>query len=81
MSAPVFETFGLMIGAARAGLGVALVPSLYVEEELKAGRLIAAFGGAAPSHNAFYAVCDAHRAGEDKIRRFMDWVISADAAE
>lgn len=77
---PVFETFGLMIGAARAGLGVALVPSLYVDEELKAGRLVAAFGEPARSRNAFYAVCDAGRADEDKIRRFMDWVVTADAS-
>ncbi len=77
---PVFETFGLMIGAARAGLGIALVPSLYVEEELKARRLAAAFGEPAPSRNAFYAVCDARRAHEEKIRRFMDWVASAHAA-
>jgi DNA-binding transcriptional LysR family regulator len=78
---PAFQTFGLMIGAARAGVGVALVPGLYVEEELRAKRLIAAFGSAIPSQNAFYAVCDARRVSEDKISKFMAWVASQGNSE
>lgn len=71
---PVFETFGLLIGAVRAGLGVAVVPSLYIEDDIHSGRLVEAFGPRVSSNAAFYAVCDEARANEPKIKRFMDWM-------
>lgn len=71
---PVFETYGMLIGAVRAGLGVALVPEIYVQEELSSGGLVAAYGPSVPSGAAFYAVCDVKRKDETSIRIFMDWV-------
>lgn len=71
---PIFETYGMLIGAARAALGVALVPELYVSEELSSGGLVASFGPPIESGAAFYAVCDVKRRAETNIRLFLDWL-------
>ncbi len=71
---PIFETFSMLIGAVRAGLGVALVPELYVRDELTAGSLVPASGPAVISGLAFYAVCDQMRREERNIARFMSWL-------
>lgn len=77
---PVFETFGLLIGAVRAGLGVAVVPSLYVQDDIRDGRLIEGFGPPVSSNAAFYAVCDDSRSKEPKIKRFMSWIAAVSEA-
>lgn len=71
---PTFETYGMLISAVRAGLGVALVPELYVREELFSGGLMASFGPPVKSGAAFYAVCNAKRLEEPNIRLFLDWL-------
>jgi len=73
---PIFETFGMLIGAVRAGLGVALVPELYVKDELTSGSLVPASGPAVTSGLAFYAVCDRARKNEPSIAVFLDWLHS-----
>lgn len=43
---PRFEQFGMVLAAARAGMGAALVPEVLAAEDLAAGRLIRAAPGA-----------------------------------
>lgn len=43
---PRFEQFGMVLAAARAGLGAALVPDVLAGEDLAAGRLVLAAPGA-----------------------------------
>ncbi|MCQ4297707.1 LysR substrate-binding domain-containing protein [Pseudomonas stutzeri] len=38
---PTYDRYALLIEAAKAGIGMALVPNCYVEEELLGGRLVA----------------------------------------
>ncbi len=40
-SGPTYDRYALLIEAAKAGIGMALVPGRYVEEELLGGRLVA----------------------------------------
>lgn len=76
---PVFETFSMMIGAVRAGLGIALVPHIYVQEELAKGSLVAPYPQAVKSGAAFYAFCDENRREETNIRILMGWLQSISA--
>lgn len=69
-----FEQFSMLIEAAAAGLGVALVPRLLVETELENGRLALA------SHNAIagqHPYRLAYRPGGEEqpgLREFLSWI-------
>tara|TARA_R100001086_G_scaffold248756_2_gene186466 strand:+ start:1798 stop:2655 length:858 start_codon:yes stop_codon:yes gene_type:complete len=73
---PVFETFSMLIGAVRAGLGIALVPHIYVQEELNGGSLVAPYPRSVKSGAAFYAFCDEKRREEPNIQILMEWLHS-----
>ncbi|TNE63872.1 MAG: LysR family transcriptional regulator [Alphaproteobacteria bacterium] len=77
---PKFENFNMMIEAVRSGLGVAVLPLMYVAADLASGRLLAPFGGAATSRQAYYLVYPEAKAGSRKIILFRDWLLAtADA--
>jgi len=72
-----FENFTMMIEAVRSGLGVAVLPLMYVAGDLAAGRLIAPFGQPVKSRNAYYLVYPDAKAAMQKVRVFRDWLLSA----
>lgn len=74
-----FENFTMMIEAARSGLGVAVLPLMYVADDLATGRLIAPFGGPVKSRNAYYLAYATNRAHMKKVQAFKDWLLSAEA--
>lgn len=70
-----FENFTMMIEAARSGLGVAVLPLMYVAGDLASGKLIAPFGDPVKSRNAYYlAYADSH-ANMKKVQAFKDWLL------
>ncbi|GAA2864098.1 LysR family glycine cleavage system transcriptional activator [Aminobacter niigataensis] len=75
-----FEQFSMVVEAAVAGLGVALVPEVLAERELAAGRLVLAspnrIAGEVPYRLAF------RPGGEDRpgLREFVRW-LTAEAAD
>lgn len=71
-----FENFTMMIEAVRAGLGVAVLPEMYVRDDIASGRLIAPFGPAVRSRGAYYLVYPDHVAEAKKITAFRDWLLS-----
>jgi len=73
---PKFENFTMMIEAARSGLGVAVLPKMYVETDLKAGRLIAPFGSPVTSQNGYYVAVAEHLKDAPKTKAFQRWVLS-----
>lgn len=70
-----FETFDYMIRAAMSGLGVAIVPLMYVEEDLKAGRLVAPFGEKIESHRRYYLVTTEAKSHLQKVKAFSEWML------
>ncbi|MCJ9427831.1 LysR substrate-binding domain-containing protein [Kordiimonas marina] len=72
---PKFENFNMMIEAVRSGLGVAVLPLLYIADDLKTGRLIAPFGAPAISEQAYYLVYPDTQAASRKIALFRDWIL------
>jgi DNA-binding transcriptional LysR family regulator len=71
---PHFETFAMLIEAAIAGMGVGLVPSFMVEQELASGRLIRPTPVEIPGPGAYYLVYPQHSRLERALTRFGAWL-------
>ncbi|MDG4717625.1 MULTISPECIES: transcriptional regulator GcvA [Thalassospira] len=77
---PKFEHFTMAMQAAAAGLGVALLPTFAIEDELRSGRIVAPFGPPKASPFHYYACSPATRTRLPKIRAFMNWLDQLDTA-
>jgi LysR family transcriptional regulator, glycine cleavage system transcriptional activator len=72
---PAFSDHQLIVRAAVAGQGLALVRDIYAEDELRAGRLVQALDIDWPSQFAFYAVSTVEALQKPAVRQFRDWLI------
>ncbi len=70
-----FENFTMMIEAVRAGLGVAVLPEMYVRDDLDSGQLVAPFGPPVHSQGAYYLVYPDHLAETEKVAVFRNWLL------
>ncbi len=71
-----FENFTMMIEAVRSGMGVAVLPFMYVAADIKAGRLLAPFGGPVTSRLGYYLATRDPLVGSPKTTAFQDWIFS-----
>jgi DNA-binding transcriptional LysR family regulator len=71
---PKFEHFTMAMQAAIAGLGVALLPTFAIGDEMANGRIIAPFGPPRASPHHYFAACPQNRVRTPKIRAFMKWL-------
>ncbi|MCP4486031.1 MAG: LysR family transcriptional regulator [Gammaproteobacteria bacterium] len=71
----IFEQFSFVSQAAIAGLGVALMPRLFIENELKSGALIGFDRGASKSSSAYYLVTPKNRASYVPLIAFKKWIV------
>ncbi|MDH6590135.1 DNA-binding transcriptional LysR family regulator [Variovorax sp. TBS-050B] len=62
--------------AAADGLGVAMAQRAYVEQDLRAGRLVVAADHIARTERGYYLVCDPMKAAAAPVRLFRDWIRS-----
>jgi DNA-binding transcriptional LysR family regulator len=77
-SGPKFEHFTMAMQAAIAGLGVALLPTFAIADEVQSGRIVAPFGPPRESPYHYYATCPEAHARTPKIRAFMNWLETRD---
>lgn len=70
-----FEDDFLLIRAAEAGQGLALVPEAYARDEIAAGRLVQVLDKPWPSRFAYYIVSRPGASRRPEVRAFMDWVM------
>lgn len=70
-----YDHFYLLIQAALCGLGVALVPTMFVVEELASGRLIAPFGSI-PGRRRLMLWTAPHLASRPESRAVSRWLTS-----
>lgn len=73
---PIFDQFSMTIQAAAAGMGMALVPTFLVQEELRNGLLIALDEAPQFSSGAYYVVIPYRSRHNPAIDPFVKWVIS-----
>ncbi len=71
---PSFDDDFLLIRAAEAGQGLALVRDIYARQEIAAGRLALALDQPWPTAFAYYVVTLPDAAGRQPLAAFIDWL-------
>ncbi|WP_413205359.1 LysR substrate-binding domain-containing protein [Rhodospirillum sp. A1_3_36] len=72
---PAFSNDSLLIAAAEAGQGIALVREVHAEEALRAGRLVQMIARSWPSRFAYYAVTTREALERPAVRHVRDWLV------
>lgn len=72
-----YELFSMLVEAARAGLGIALVPRFLVAHELAAGELICPCDLLLRSEKGYYLVYPEHKQNAPWLQAFETWLLSA----
>lgn len=73
---PRYDLHSMQIAAALAGLGVALVPRLYIESELAEGRLVAPWPDGESISKTFCLILpEPIRLSEGPIQAFANWLL------
>src|SRR6185312_2130062 len=80
-SGPSFDDQILLLRAAAAGQGVALVTEALARPELASGMLARAVDLPLPQDSAYWLVCPQAAAEQPKIAAFRDWVLAEGAAD
>ncbi|WP_457153664.1 LysR substrate-binding domain-containing protein [Mesorhizobium sp. P5_C1] len=70
-----FDQFGMIIEAATADIGVALLPVYLIEEELSSGRLHVTAGQSITTENSYYAVIPDRKSPSSLTNAFQDWLL------
>lgn len=76
---PEFEYYGQALQAAADGVGVAIGISPYVDDDLKAGRLVAPFMQSVSKGEHWYLIYRDRRSDEAALRAFRAWIVRAAA--
>ncbi|MHC1548935.1 LysR substrate-binding domain-containing protein [Phyllobacterium sp. K27] len=71
-----FDTYLAAVQSALDGQGVAVAPDFLVEDDIKAGRLVAPFSLKVPQPGAWYMICRKERVGETRIKQFENWLVN-----
>ena len=74
---PEFEYYGQALQAAADGVGVAMGIRPYIEDDLRAGRLVAPFALSIPSGQQWFLIYRAFRADEPGFSAFRTWIHAA----
>jgi len=79
MAGPRLELFSMLTEAAVHGMGVALTPPFFVQEELAQGRLVDIAPRPVGGQRAYSLIWPEHKAELPALRAFADW-LQAEAA-
>jgi LysR family glycine cleavage system transcriptional activator len=74
---PEFEYYGQALQAATDGVGVAIGISPYVDDDVKAGRLVAPFALSVSKGEHWYLIWRDSRKDEATFRAFRGWIVGA----
>jgi len=74
LSGMLFDQFATMTQATIHGLGVALLPSFLIEDDLTAGRLRLAWDAPAISLGSYYLVWPKNSATPEPVKSFRNWL-------
>ena len=72
---PAFSENHLIVRAAVAGQGLALVRDIYADEDLRSKTLVRALTGSWPVQFAYYAVATSEALQKPAVQRFRDWLV------
>lgn len=69
------EHFYMLSQAAASGMGVALIPRFFIENELKSGKLVIPFEAKYTSPYSYYLLTPNSRNRSLKVQSFIDWLL------
>lgn len=72
---PRFELFSMAIEAAKAGLGIGLLPEMFVTDEIKRRDLIKLFPAEKQSDGAYYFIYPKRKANIPGLITFRNWLL------
>jgi LysR family glycine cleavage system transcriptional activator len=75
MRGPRFEQFSMVIQAAIAGLGVAVLPRFLIDDDVTEGRLVIPLDLTVRSGHAYYLVRPEDRQELPALRAFREWLL------
>lgn len=70
-----YDLYGMVIEAAKAGLGMALVPRLYVADELRAGQLVLVTEQPTSTDKSYCVVYPQKQHGQWPLAPFIEWLL------
>ncbi len=76
----LFDQFATAAQAAAAGLGVALLPTFLIQEELRRGELVTAVDHEMESAERYYLACPTERLDYAPLTAFRSWIVAEAAA-
>lgn len=71
---PRFNQYSLIIRAAVSGVGVGVVPTCLIEEELRSGALVEPLGRRYTGRDGYYLCATPEKSNLPAFRLFMNWV-------
>ncbi len=74
MAGPRYDLFSMVIEAARAGLGIALVPRLYVQKELRDGTFVEPLASHHPGDKTYCVVYPEQKHDQWPLNVFIAWL-------
>ncbi len=69
------ENSALAYQAAIDGVGVVIAQQVFIDEELRSGRLVAPFALQVPTEGAYYFGCPKERPRSKRVAAFEDWIL------
>ncbi|WP_017902117.1 LysR substrate-binding domain-containing protein [Pseudomonas asplenii] len=77
---PTYDRYALLIEAAKAGIGMALVPRRYIEQELNEGRLSAPWPAFAELSERYVLVTRPTPERPQALEKFESWLVEESAS-
>jgi LysR family transcriptional regulator, glycine cleavage system transcriptional activator len=74
VNGPLFDQFNAMAAAAKAGLGIALLPEFLFQGEIARGELVPLHDKATSSDGSYHLVWPQSRRDNPTLTRFRDWL-------
>jgi len=74
LAGPYFDNYLLALEAAASGEGLSLATRVFVEQDLRDGRLVAPFKQTAETSGGWYFVCSKERRHEPRIAKVREWL-------
>lgn len=75
MAGSRYELFSMQVAAARSGLGVSLMPTLFISAELKSGELVVACKRPMTGLRAYYLIEPQVDQPREILRQFKAWLV------
>lgn len=79
MGGPRYELLSMLMEAAKAGLGVVLIPKLFVLNELSSGQLVCPCSHALPDQRNYYLIYPENKIESAPYRLFRNWLCNQSA--